>query len=131
MLKRIFRSSSETFRTRSPERDRITDERLVLAIAATIDSGLRSAEYEHDGLKRRLEDVISIAAIVGGNEIEDVNSQSDPRAELLQKSDDEIRIGEARLRTLENNIEHFRSLKRDLRRRFPSINLDAAEPAPK
>ncbi|WP_441276566.1 hypothetical protein AB7783_01205 [Tardiphaga sp. 172_B4_N1_3] len=131
MLKRIFRSSSETFRTRSPERDRITDERLVLAIAATIDSGLRSSEYEHDGLKRRLEDVISIAAIVGGNEIEDVNSQSDPRAELLQKSDDEIRIGEARLRTLENNIEHFRSLKRDLRRRFPGINLDATEPAPK
>jgi hypothetical protein len=126
MLKRIFRSSSETFRTRSPDRDRITDERLVQAVATAIDSALQSAEYEHTGLKRRLDSVISIAAIVGGNEIEDVQGQSGPRAELLQKSDDEIRIGEDRLRTLENNIAHFRSLRRDLEKRFPGIRIDVA-----
>lgn len=123
MLKRIFRSSSETFRTRSPDRDRITDERLVQAVAAAIDAALQSAEYEYNGLKHRLDSVISIAAIVGGNEIEDVQTQSDPRAALLQKSDDEIRIGEARLRVLESNLAHFKNLRRDLEKRFPEIAI--------
>jgi hypothetical protein len=123
MLKRIFRSSSETFRTRSPDRDRITDERLVQAVAAAIDAALQSAEYEYNGLKQRLDSVISIAAIVGGNEIEDVQTQSDPRAALLQKSDDEIRIGEARLRVLESNLAHFKNLRRDLEKRFPGIAI--------
>lgn len=124
MLKRIFRSSSETFRTRSPDRDRITDERLVQAVANAIDAALLSAEYEHNGLKHRLDEVISVAAIVGGNDIEDVQGQTGPRAELLQKSDDEIRIGEGRLRTLESNMAHFRSLRRELEQRFSGVEIE-------
>jgi hypothetical protein len=126
MLKRIFQSSSDTFRTRSPDRDRITDERLVLAVAVAIDAALKNFEYEHAGLKRRLDEVISIAAIVGGNEIEDIQTQSNPRADLLQKSDDEIRYGEKRLRNLETHIVNSRGLRGDLERRFHEINVAAS-----
>jgi hypothetical protein len=122
MLKRIFQSSSDTFRTRSPDRDRITDEHLVLSVVTAIDAALKSLEYEHAGLKRRLDDVISIAAIVGGNEIENIQTQSNPRADLLQKSDNEIRYGEERLRTLEGHIKSFQTLRDDLEKRFPSID---------
>jgi hypothetical protein len=123
MLKRIFQSSSDVFRTRSPDRDHVTDERLVLTVAAAIDAALKNFEYEHAGLKRRLDDVISIAAIVGGNEIEDLQTQSNPRADLLQKSDNEIRYGEERLRNLESHIKSFQAVRDDLEKRFPRVSI--------
>lgn len=126
MLKRIFQTSSDVFRTRSPDRDHVTDERLILAVATAIDAALKSFEYEHAGLKRRLADVISIAAIVGGNEIEDVQAQSNPRADLLQKSDNDIRYGEERLRNLENHIMSFQAVRDDLERRFPRVSIPTA-----
>jgi hypothetical protein len=126
MLKRIFQTSSDVFRTRSPDRDDVTDERLVLAVTTAIDAALKSFEYEHAGLKRRLTDVISIAAIVGGNEIEDLQAQSNPRADLLQKSDNDIRYGEERLRNLESHIMSFQAVRDDLERRFPHVSFPTA-----
>jgi DNA polymerase III alpha subunit (gram-positive type) len=123
MLKRIFQASSGAFRTRSPDRDHVTDERLVLAVATAIDAALKSFAYEHAGLKRRLDDVISIAAIVGGNEIEDIQAQSNPRADLLQKSDNEIRYGEERLHNLQNHIKSLQALRVDLEKRFPDVSI--------
>jgi hypothetical protein len=123
MLKRIFQTSSDIFRTRSPDRDRVTDERQVTSVTTAIDTAMQSLIYEHAGLKRRMDEVIAIASIVGGNEIEDLQTQSDPRAELLQKSDGDIRYGEERLRTLESHIANLRSVRHDLERRFPQITM--------
>jgi hypothetical protein len=126
MLKRIFQTSSDIFRTRSPDRDRVTDERQVSSVTTAIDTAMQNLIYEHAGLKRRMDEVIAIASIVGGNEIEDLQTQSDPRAELLQKSDGDIRYGEERLRTLESHISHLRSVRDDLERRFPQITMTPA-----
>ena len=81
----------------------------------------KGAETEHAGLKGQLDEVISHAAIVGGNEIEDYQIRHDARSEMLHKSDNEIRAGEKRLRVIDGNISSFRLLKIDLPRHFPGI----------
>ena len=124
MLNRLFSpASSGIFKTRSADRDIATDAGAVLAIAKAIDLALEKAKAEHAGLKRRMEDVISRAAIVGGNEIEDDQTRSQSRSTLLHKNDIDIRAGEQRLRVIENNISHFEHLRTDIQGRFPGIDM--------
>jgi hypothetical protein len=126
MLKRFFRSTSSTdFKTRSANRDSETDQQAILSVARAIDLALQGAEAERAGLKRRLDDVIANAALAGGNEIEEYQARPDARSQMLRKSDDEIRNGEERLRTLESNIAGFRLLRADLQRHFPDVKTDA------
>ncbi|MDB5563847.1 MAG: hypothetical protein JWP84_413 [Tardiphaga sp.] len=125
MLKRFFRSTSSTdFKTRSANRDSETDQQAVFSVARAIDLALQGAETERAGLKRRLDDVIASAALAGGNEIEEYHARPDARSQMLHKSDDEIRNGEERLRTLESNIAGFRLLRADLQKHFPDVNTD-------
>lgn len=124
MLKRLFMPSHiGAFRTRSADRDLATDVAAVLAIAKAIDLALEASRAEHAGLRQRMDDVISRAAIVGGNEIEEHQTHSDSRSAMLRKSDVDIRYGEQRLIVIENNISHFEHLKTDLQIRFPNINI--------
>ncbi|MEH2476382.1 hypothetical protein V1281_002448 [Nitrobacteraceae bacterium AZCC 2161] len=125
MLKRFFRSTSSTdFKTRSANRDSETDQQAVLSVTRAIDLVLQGAEAERVGLKRRLDDVIASAALAGGNEIEEYQARPDARSQMLHKSDDEIRNGEERLRTLESHIARFRLLRADLQRHFPDMKID-------
>jgi hypothetical protein len=124
MLKRIFSPSSGMFKTRSADRDSATDQGAVLAIAKAIDLAIETAAAERSGLKRRMDDVISRAAIVGGNEIEEYRPHPDARSDVLHKADLDIRAGEARLLILDSNVSSFLLLRTELQSRFPAIALD-------
>ena len=92
-----------------------------MSIAVAIDQVLEKAEAERAGLKRRLDEVISRAAIVGGNDTDDYLTRTEDRSKLLSDSDAEIRRGQARLGIIEQNISHFRFLRTAVQTRFPDI----------
>jgi hypothetical protein len=121
MLINLFRRSRSDgpFRTRAPARDQDLDNQLVGQVASAIEEALQKVEAQRDGLKRRLDDVIARAAIVGGNDLDDFLTRDQARAELLAASDGEIARGQARLKTLDEQLSHFRFLKAALQTRFP------------
>ena len=86
MIRQLFRSrSKEGFQARSSERDRNTDQEAVKSIAVALDTALQEADAERAGLKRRIDDVISRAAIVGGNDMDDYLTRTDDRAKNAQR----------------------------------------------
>ena len=124
MIRQLFRfRSDDGFRARSPERDASTDNEAVKSIAAAIDAALDSAVAERAGLQGRIDDVVSRAAIVGGNDIDDYLTRTEDRSIMLSNSDAEIRRGQERLRVIEQNISHFKFLKAALQTRFPDIKI--------
>lgn len=127
MIKVLFRSRSrDGFVARSPERDANSDQAAVTSIAVAIDQVLQKTEAERAGLQRRIDDVISRAAIVGGNGTDDYLTRSEDRSRMLKDSDAEIRRGQERLAVLEQNIAHFKFLKTALQTRFPDAKPKAA-----
>jgi len=123
MLNPFRRSRSEgPFRARAPARDRDLDNQLVGRIACAIDEALQKVEAQRDGLKRRLDDVIARAAIVGGNDLDDCLTRDEARSTLLAASDSEIARGQARLKMLDEQLSNFRFLKSALQTRFPGFN---------
>ena len=122
MIKQFFRfRSDDRFRARSSERDASTDNDAVLSIAAAIDAALDKAEGERAGLQGRIDDVVSRAAIVGGNDVDDYLDRTKDHSIMLSNSDAEIKRGQERLRVIEQNIVHFRFLKTALQTRFPDV----------
>jgi hypothetical protein len=131
MLINLFRRSRSDgpFRTRAPVRDQELDTQLVGQVASAIDEALQKVEAQRDGLKRRLDDVIARAAIVGGNDLDDFQTRDEARSSLLAASDDEIARGQARLKTLDEQLSHFRFLKTALQTRFPDFKAGAEKAA--
>lgn len=124
MIRQLFRSrSKETFQARSPERDTNTDDDAVRSVAAAIDLVLEKAGAERSGLTNRIDNVLSLAAIVGGNDIDDYLTRTEDRLTMLKESDAEIRRGQDRLRVIEQNISHFKFLKTALQTRFPDCKI--------
>jgi hypothetical protein len=119
----LLRSRKDTFQARSAERDSIADNDAVRSVAAVIDSVLEKAEAERAGLKNRIDDVLSVAAIVGGNDIDDYLTRTEDRVKMLNESDAEIRRGQERLTIIEQNISHFKFLRVALLTRFPDLKL--------
>jgi hypothetical protein len=115
--------SGDGFRARSKERDADTDNEAIRSIASAIEAALKKAENERIGLKARIDDVLSRAAIVGGNDIDDYVTRTEDRSTMLSDSDAEIRRGEERLKVLDQNIVHVKFLKTALRTRFPDLKI--------
>src|ERR1700761_5737430 len=98
IIRQLFRSRpKERFQARSPERDVIADHDAVKSVAAALDVALEKAEAERLGLKNRLDNVLSVAALVGGNDIDDYLTRNEDRSDMLNESDVEIRRGQERL----------------------------------
>jgi predicted component of type VI protein secretion system len=124
MIKQLFRfRSNGEFRSRSKERDADTDNEAIKSIASAIEAALNKAENERIGLKARIDDVLSRAAIVGGNDIDDYLTRTEDRSTMLSNSDAEITRGEERLKVLDQNIVHVKFLKTALRTRFPDLKI--------
>lgn len=122
MMKKLFRSrSGHVFKVRSPERDRDTDNESVTSIGAAIDAAIRKAETERAGLRQRMDDVMSRAAIVAGNSVDDYLTRADDKSKMLQDSETEMRRGQERLKVLDRNIAHFEGLNTELRKHFADL----------
>jgi hypothetical protein len=124
MIKQLFSfRSGREFRVRSKERDANSDNEAIRSIASAIETALRESEAERAGLKTRIDDVLSRAAIVGGNDIDDYLTRTDDRSTMLSNSDAEIKRGQERLKVLDENIVHFKFLKAALQTRFPDLRI--------
>jgi hypothetical protein len=125
MSKQLFRFRSDHgFRTRSKERDVNTDHDAIKSIATAIAAALNKAETERAGLKARMDDVLSRAAIVGGNDIDDYLTRTEDRSTMLSNSDAEISRGEQRLKVLDQNIVHLKFLRTALQTRFSDLKIE-------
>jgi hypothetical protein len=111
------------FQARSPERDAASDNDAIKSIAVAIDLVLEKAEAERAGLKDRIEDVLSRAAIACGNDIDDYLTRTEDHTSMLRESEAEIQRGQDRLKVLEQNILHFKFLKTTLQTRFPDCKM--------
>jgi hypothetical protein len=121
---KLFRSRPDDgFKARGRERDADSDSSAVKLVADAINLVLERAENERSGLKKRMDDVIARAAVAGGNDTDEYLTRSDDLTEMLRNSDAEIKRGQERLITIENNICHFRFLKTALQSRFPNSKL--------
>jgi predicted component of type VI protein secretion system len=124
MIKQLFWfRPGDGFRTRSKERDADSDNEAIRSIASAIEAALNKAENERIGLKARIDDVLSRAAIVGGNDIDDYLTRTEDRSTMLSNSDAEIARGEERMKVLDQNIVHVKFLKTALRTRFPDLKI--------
>jgi hypothetical protein len=124
MIRQLFRfRPDDGFRTRSRERDVNTDIEGLRSIASAIEKALNQAETERTGLKVRIDDVLSLAAIVAGNDIDDYLTRTEDRSTMLNDSDSEIKRGQERLKVLDQNIVHFKFLKTALQTRFPDAKI--------
>jgi hypothetical protein len=118
-IRRLFRAKSGAFKARSPERDMSADAEAVQSILAPINLALERSEAERTGLKRRLDEVTSQAAIVAGNDLDDYLTRTADRSQMLDISEVEMQRAEERLKILDQNISHFKFLKTAVYTRFP------------
>jgi hypothetical protein len=121
MINLFRRRTESSFQIRSAERDGGLDRELIVRIALALDEAVQETEAQKNGLRNRMDEVISIAAIVGGNEIDEYLTRDEGRSNILLASDSEIKRGQARLESLGQNLSHFKFLKAALRSRFPDF----------
>jgi hypothetical protein len=119
MLGNFLRKPSLSFKGRSPARD----DEMIATLVGQVSSALHHAAGEiaaqREGLRRRLDAVITRAAVIGGNDIEDLLTRDESDAAILAASDVEIARAESRLKILEEQLSHFTFLEAALQSRFP------------
>ncbi|HEY8332244.1 MAG TPA: hypothetical protein VIQ05_00495 [Tardiphaga sp.] len=108
------------FKARSAERDAETDRGRIEAIIQSLDEALRSAEVEQAGLTRRIDDVLSRAAVSFGNGNDEYLTREKLDSDHLDLFEREIANGQRRLHELAVSIPHFKFLKTALLTRFPN-----------
>jgi predicted nucleic acid-binding Zn-ribbon protein len=118
----LKRYLQDYFKLRSADRNAAVDESRVAAVAAAIDNALQSAESEHAGLSRRLEDVRSRAAIVVGNGDDEYLDREAVDNQHLNALETEMATGHARLEELAAMIAHFKFLRAALSTRFSDFS---------
>lgn len=119
MLVEFFKSRTETFRTRSGDRDRQTDTARIAKIMEALDEALDGSRAERGGLDRRLGDVLARAAISGGNGDDEHLTRDSSAIDRLKAFDAEIKGAQHRLESLDQHIAQFETLKREVISRFP------------
>ena len=107
------------FKARSAARDAETDSGRINAIRRAIDHALTGAEKEHAGLTRRVDDVLSRAAVTFGNGNDEYLTREQIDSDHLDLFEQDISNGQRRLRELVEGIEKYNSLKTALLSRFP------------
>ncbi len=132
MFKALFaRRSSDVLKTRSPERDRATDQDTIGRVAETIDSALAVLQAEQAGLMRRVEDAMAMAALAAGTESDEYVDRESSRTDGLRSFEDETKRARDRLRALDQHVLNLRFLRAAFLTRFPEFNAKLAINEPK
>ena len=136
MFQQFLRSRAQTylrgiigereFKARSAARDAETDSGRISAIRRAIDHALSGAEKEHAGLTRRVDDVLSRAAVTFGNGDDEYLEREALDNHHQDLFDKEILNGQRRLKELGASIAHFKFLKAAMLSRFPEFRPPAS-----
>jgi len=86
---------------------------------------LAAAEFERAGLARRIEDVLSRAAVAVGNDVDEYIDRDERDTSYLNGMDAQIQSGQDRLKQLDYNIAQFQALKAELALKFPEVVIEA------
>ncbi|MDB5653099.1 MAG: hypothetical protein JWQ94_712 [Tardiphaga sp.] len=111
------------FKARSAARDAETDLGRINAITRAIDHALNGAEKEQAGLTRRVDDVLSRAAVTFGNGNDEYLTREKIDSDHLDLFEKDIANGQRRLRELNVSIAHYKFLKAALMSRFPEHGM--------
>jgi hypothetical protein len=114
------RLGDDNFRARSAERDAETDLARVESILTAIETALHAAETEQSGLSRRVDDVLSRAAVTLGNGTDEYLERETLDNYYQDLFTVEISNGQRRLAELAVTIAHFKFLKVAVLSRFPN-----------
>jgi hypothetical protein len=109
------------FKVRSPQRDSDTDRRRVGIVMDAIESALRAAEDEQEGLSQRVEEVLARAAVTVGNASDEYLDREPLDSHHQNLFSEEIANGQKRLRSLADSISHFKFLRTAVMSRFPDL----------
>ena len=112
------------FKARSVARDAEADRSRLAPIAAAIDNALQSAEAEHGGLSRRIQEVETHAVMTVGNDVDEYLTREAIDSRVLDGFETEMVNGNRRLKELALTIGHFKFLRAALASRFPDFKLD-------
>jgi hypothetical protein len=120
------RPGNQDFRARSADRDAQTDRSRVGEIMTAIEAALQAAENEHAGLSRRVEDVLSRAAVTFGNGTDEYLEREALDSHHQDLFGTEIANGQRRLKELSSEINHVKFLKAAVLTRFPDYKPSAS-----
>jgi hypothetical protein len=122
MLNLFLRARAHNyFRARSIARDTETDLSRITSVAAAIDDALQSAEGEHGGLSRRIQDIGARAALTVGNDVDEYLTRDPIDSRILDGFEAEMAKGDRRLKELAQTIGHLKFLRAALLSRFPDF----------
>ncbi len=124
-MPQLLRRSTDAFKVRGAARDATLDSLRVAPIHRSIQDGLRAAEAEYNGLKQRMVDVLSVAAVTFGNDSDEYLSRDALDSRHQDLFSKEIESGERRLKQLSTIIAHLNFMKTELESRFPELDLSA------
>jgi hypothetical protein len=111
------------FKARSPHRDAEIDFGRAASILRAIENALQESKAEHTGLKSRIEDATSRAAVTAGNNADEYLTREPEDNHLQNLLGTEIVNGQRRLNELEVAIRHFDFLHTALITRFPHLKF--------
>src|SRR5579862_9901599 len=110
---------SDQFKVRSPKRDEDTDRQRVDIVMTAIETALQAAEGEQKGLNQRVEEVLARAAVTVGNASDEYLDREPLDGHHQNLFSEEISNGQTRLRSLADQISHFKFLRAAVLSRFP------------
>lgn len=120
MFNRLRRSTATAgFQTRSPERDFEGDLAAVAGVGQAIAEALKTFEKEEAGLKSRLDEALSRAAMTVGNDTYEHLTRDESKGQQLGAFEAEITRAQARLTVLHRHITNLKFLHAALVTRFP------------
>jgi len=119
MLKGLFARQGREFRTRSADRDRLTDKETLGQVAEALETALDKLQSEHNGLSRRVDEAAAMASLAVGNGSDEYLSRDVEKSDSLRGFENDMKVGRERLRIVDQHIRNLRFLRAAFLTRFP------------
>jgi hypothetical protein len=127
MLKYFSRAPADQFRTRSRNRDSLSDRTLLDPIEAAIRRAIGSLEAEKEGLRGRMDDALSRAAIVAGNDVYEHDTRDAAKTSALTDFEHQVTVARARLLVVDEHIAGLNLIHSLFRNRFSKLGAGMEE----
>jgi hypothetical protein len=119
------RAAGHKFKARSADRDSETDRLRDESILRAIDDALGGAEAEYAGLGKRIDDVLTQAALKLGNDGNDSVAPLAVRGQSTDLIEVDVLNSQRRLEDLSARIVHYKILKAALLSGLPDVKPTA------
>lgn len=113
--------SASEFKTRAAKRDAKSDHARIKAVLVAIEEALLAAQSEHEELRKRVDNVLSRAAVTFGNGNDEYLSREQLNSYHQDLFAAYITDGERRLQKLASSIPHLKFLHVAAMSRFSNI----------